>query len=273
MIVITLALKIDEAERARAMRKDTKNLEAYDYFLRGWQHYHRRSRSENRKARQLFQRAIELDPRYASAYIALAWSHLWDFFYGGTEFPNRALQQAHDLAKKALSIDASNAGAHFVLGTVHVRRGKYDLATSEFQRAIELNPNDPRAHEDIGDVMLYSGQTDNAVHSFETALRFNPNLSPGSFMNFGLAYYLKGRYPEAIKTVKKGLIRNPDFAGYHVVLAAAYAKLGRQEEAMHSAAAVLKRQPFFEIESYGSIFRNPDDRAKIVEGLRKAGLK
>jgi adenylate cyclase len=272
-IVITLALKIDRAERARAVRKDTESLEAYDYLLRGWQHYNHGSRSENREARQSFQRAIELDPRYASAYVALAWSYLWDISYGATEFPNQALQRAHDLAKKALSFDESNAGAHFVLGTVYVRRKQFDLATSELQRAIELNPNDPRAREDFGDVMLYTGRTDNAIHFFETALRFNPNLSPGSFMNLGLAYYLEGRYPEAIKTVKTGMTRNPDFAGYHIVLAAAYAKLGHQEDAKRSAALVLKLNPFFEIDSYGSIFSNPDDREKIVDGLNSAGLQ
>jgi hypothetical protein len=58
-----------------------------------------------------------------------------------------------------------------------------------------------------------------------------------------------------------------------MVLAAAYAKLGRSEDATHSAAAVLRHYPFFEIDSYGSVFRNPDDRDKIVEGLRQAGLK
>ena len=255
------------------MRKDTQSLEAYDYLLRGWQHYYHESRSENKKARQMFQKAIELDPDYASAYVALAWSHLEDFYYGWTEFPDQALQQARELAKKALSIDASNAGAYFVMGSVNVRRGQYDLAINELQRALELNPNHPRAREDMGDIMLYSGRTDEAIRSFETTMRFNPNLSPGSFMNLGLAYYLKGKYSETISTIKKGLIRHPEFVGYHIVLAAAYAKLGRRQEAKHSAALVLKYEPFFETDSYGSIFRNPDDRNKSVAGLRQAGLK
>ncbi len=111
----------------------------------------------------------------------------------------------------------------------------------------------------------------------ETALRLDPRLDPnvsmGTFWDLGLAYYLQGRYDDAIRTSKRGLGRRPDFVWYHITLAAAYAQSGRSEEAVREAATVLRLNPFFEVDSFGTLFRNPADRAAIADGLRKAGLK
>ena len=88
-----------------------------------------------------------------------------------------------------------------------------------------------------------------------------------------LAYYLKERYDDSIRILQRGLARRPDYVGHHIVLAAAYAQLDRSEDAAQEVATVLRLDPFFDVESYGSVFRNPADRAKIADGLRKAGLK
>jgi adenylate cyclase len=271
-IVAKMAIQIDKAESIRVIRKDTDNLKAYDYLLRGWKHYYQYTRENNKKARIMFQRATEIDPLYSSAYGALALSYLNDFHYGWTMFPNKSLQQAHDFAKKALSLEESNALAHSVLGSFYLRRKQYDLAISELQRSIELNPNYSRSKNSLGSVLLYSGRTDEAIYWIESALRLNPRISMGSFMTLGQAYYLSGRYEDAIMILKKGLARRPDFVGNYIVLAAAYAKAGFTEEAKHTGTKVLRLHPFFEIDSYGSVFRNPEDRSKFVDGLRKAGL-
>jgi adenylate cyclase len=272
-IVTKMAIRIDESERARIMRKDTENLQAYDYLLRGWEYFYQNTREGNKDARLMFQRAIEIDSRYSSAYAALAWSYLNDFYYGWTMFPDKSLQRTHDLAKKALSMEESNALAHSALGSIYLRRRQYDLAMSELQRAIELNPNDTHSQRQLGSVMLYSGRMDEAIYWIESALRLNPNLSLGAFMLLGQAYYLSGRYEDAIMILKKGLAKKPDFMGHHLMLAAAYAQAGYTEEAKRSAAKVLRLDPFFELDSYGTVFRNSEDRAQIVQGLRKAGLK
>ena len=107
----------------------------------------------------------------------------------------------------------------------------------------------------------------------ESGIRFNPIATPGTYMELGLAYYLKERYDDAVKAAKQGLVKKPDFVGHHVVIAAAYAQLGRIEDAKLSVQEVLRRHPFFEVNSYGTIFRNQSDRKHLREGLRKAGLK
>lgn len=267
-----MAIRIDETERARAMRKSTDNLQAYDYQLRGWAFIYQNTRGDNKHARLMFERAIEIDPRYASAYAALAWSHLNDFYFGWSMFPNKSLERAHDFAKQALRIEESNAPAHSALGSIYLRRRQYDLAIIELQRALELNPNDTRSQNQLGSVMLYSGRKDEAIYWLESALNLNPHLSLGGFMILGQAYYLTGRYEDAITVLKKGIAKNPEYVGLHIMLAAANAQAGHAKEAKHWATKVFRLNPFFEIDSYGSVFRNPKDRAQIINGLRKAGI-
>jgi len=267
-----MAIRINETERKRIMRKDTDKLQAYDYLLRGWEHFYQNTRQGNKDARLMFQRAIDIDPRYSLAYAALAWSYLNDFYYGWTQFPNKALDRANDLSKKALNIEESSALAHSALGSIYLRRRQYDLAMSELERAIELNPNDTQSQRQLGSVMLYAGRKDEAIYWLESALRLNPHLSLGAFMLLGQGYYLSDRYQDAITILQKGLAKNPDYVGHHIMLAATYAQVGNIEEAKRSAASVLRLDPFFELQSYGTVFRNSEDRAKIVKGLKKAGL-
>ena len=272
-IVLKLAIKIGETERARALKKETDNLKAYDYKLRGIEFLLRRERAANREAKRMFEKAIEIDPRYASVYLGLSRTYLQEFYYGWTEFPDQALQKAHDLAHRALSIDNSLAGAHAVLGEVYNRRQQDDLAVGELNRAIEINPNDTDSYTLLGMVMLYQGRAEKAIRLLETSMRFDPHATPGTSMNLGLAYYLMGRYEEAINLLHRGVARRPDFAGTHIALAAAYAQAGRLEEARQEATTVLRLYPFFELDDYGTVFRRPEDRDAIIAGLRKAGLK
>ena len=270
-IVATLAIKVGEAELARAMHKDTDNLEAYDYLLRGSE-YIGKGRSANIKAKEMFRKAIELDPDYGSAYYVLGWTYFMDATSGWTEFPVKAMQRAQDLARKALSFDESKAGPYRLLGTCYLYQGEYDLAISELQRAIALNPNSPGGYHSLGWGLLFAGLTDEAIKALETALRLDPNRRATPFF-LGLGYYFKGRYNDAIQILKKGLSRAPNHEDMHITLAAVYAQAGHREDAAREAKKVLEIRPFFEVDAYGTALRNPTNRKHIQEGLRKAGLK
>ena len=270
-IVATLAIKVSEAELGRAMRKDTSSLEAYDYVMRGWEYYSRSTRSENIKAKEMFRKAIELDSDYNDAYTALGWTNLTQATNGWTEFADQALQQTHDLAKKALDLEVSDASAHALLGTFYVYKGEYDLANSELQRALELNPNSSRGYYTLGWGLLYSGRKDEAIKALETALRLDPNRKFNFFL--GMGYYLRGRYDDSIKVLKQSLSRLPNSLPLHIALTATYAQAGRMEEAAREVKMVLEFDPFFEVGAFGTAFRNPEDRKRIRNGLIKAGLK
>jgi adenylate cyclase len=271
-IVRELALTIDQTERTRALRKPTANLEAYDYVLRGYHHFYKRTREANREARRLFKQAIGLDREYAAAYVGVADTRIWDAMYGWTEFPNRSLEQAHAYVLKAIRFDPHNARAHSTLGYIHMRTEAYDQAIDELQKAIELNPNDWGSYRHQGAVMLYSGRIDEALKLYKIAFKYDPYESPGIFMNMGIIHYLKGEYDDALKWLQNGAGRYPSFLGLQLMLAATFAQLDRNADAKAAAEQVRRISPFFEVDFYGGVYRNPEDREKITAGLHKAGL-
>ena len=113
----------------------------------------------------------------------------------------------------------------------------------------------------------------NRLLSLETARQFDPNLGYGNFMFLGIGYYLKGQYAKAIRVLEEGVSRQREWVGNHIILAAAYAQSDRLADAEREVNEVLRLDPFFEIDNYGTVFQNKEDRDKIVNGLRKAGMK
>jgi TolB-like protein/Flp pilus assembly protein TadD len=268
-----LALKLQDMERQRALKKPTGSLDAYEYALRGRLYLAQDSRAANNQARQMFERAIELDPAYASAYAALGMTRLKSAVSGWTEFPDEALEQAKRLAQKAIDLDADNAEAHRVLGGVYFNEVQFDLALSEDNRAIDLNPNDAGSYAARGAVLTFTGYPKEAIDSFDIARRLNPSLGAGRLEPVGWAYYLDKRYEDAIMVLKGGLGASPDDYFIYAGLAAAYAQLDRKTEAASAAADVRRVWPFFAVGTFARQFENETDRALVIDGLQKAGLE
>jgi adenylate cyclase len=273
-VVGTLAVKLSDIERQRSLAKPPENLQAYDYLQRGWEHYRRNTRADNREARKLLEQAIALDPNYASAYAALAVVRQVVVPAGWAEQPAEALNDAERLARKALQLDSSNAQAHAVLADIYLNRSQYDLARAEDDQAIALNPNDARSHAARGGVLVYAGEPEEAIKSFEIARRLNPTMDIAlQYYSIGWAYYLVRRYDDAARLSESGVRQDPSDYFTHACLAASYAQLGRMEDAARAVSGTLHAWPFFRVEVFVSQFKREADRALIAEGLRKAGLK
>lgn len=267
-----LALKVNQSERALAMRKSTGKLEAYDYYLQAYHHHYQRTLDGNIKARQLFQKAIALDPNYAAAYVGLAQVRERAVLFGYTEFPNVVLQEALDLAKKAVHLDDSNASAHGELGYIYLRYGEYNLAKSELQKAIDLNPNDSISYRHMGAVLLYSGLPEESLAWHKKHFEYYPDISSGTYMNIGIAHYLNGDDDRAIDWLEQAATKWPNFLGCHIILASIYGNANQMKKAEAEKAEILRLSPFFRVKFYGVAYQNPTHREKIVAGLYKAGL-
>ena len=271
-VVGKLAIKLNGLETQRAFKKPTGSLEAYDYLLRGRDADAHDTRAMNIEARKLFEQAIHIDPAFASAYAALGWTRLKAAISGWTEFREEALQQAEDLARKAIAIDDENAEAHRLLGAVYFNRSQFGLAISEYDRAIALNPNDAASYVTRGSILTWTGHAREAIESFAVAKQLNPSLGSGRLEPVGWAYYLDRRYTDAVTAFEAGLHASPNDYFIYAGLAASYAQLGQQGDATRAAAATMHTFPFFEVNGFASQFQSAADRALIIEGLHKAGL-
>lgn len=268
----TLAVRLGDLELGKAASKSPSSLEAYDFVLRGRDLLSRATRTDNSRARSMFENALALDPNYVPAIVGLGLVDLNAIRYGWTADPLEALQRAERLGHKAIAIDESSPGAHALLGRVYIRRGDLDRALDGMKRALALNPSDPDSYAGLGNALLLLGDVDGAIKAIETAVQLHPSISPTDYFRLGMAYILAGRNTDAIRTLERALVRDESNVFINAMLAGAYAETERQEDAMGRANVVKQLSPIFATADVGSLFRNPDHREKIVAALRKAGL-
>jgi adenylate cyclase len=268
----TLASRLTNLELAKANTKPPSSMEAYDLVLRGRDLFGRVNRSANSQARALFERAIELDPGYAPAYIGLGRVELNGVRQGWTADPEAALQRAEALGQKAIALDSTSAGAHALLGSIYIRYAEYDRALDEMRRALELNNSDPDAYAGLGTALLWSGDVVGSVKAFETASKLGLEFTVNDSFSLGTAYLLADRSADAVRTLERSLERTKTDVYSNAILAAAYAEAGRQADALRQAASVRELDPRFDSADFGSLLRKPELRTKLAAALNKAGL-
>ena len=267
-----LAVKLTRLEQARSAAKPPSNLEAYDLVLRGRALMARHTRSANVETRSLFQRAIDIDPSYAAAYVGLGNAYQLSIIRGWTDQPAEALNRIQNLATTAIGLDASDPSAHALLGQVWLLSRRYDQAIDELKLALDLNPSNAETYAWLGRALLFTGALDDAIKASETALRLDPNLDAHRVWDLGTAYFLAGRTADSMRLMAQTVAREPGFVFGYVTLAAASSEAGKSDDAARAAAAVRKLDPFFDAGRFGSLFRIPEHQAKISSALRKAGL-
>ncbi len=273
-IVTTLKLQLTLWEQGVLVRKTTDNLEAYDYYLRGLEYGFRFTKEASAQAKQMYEKAIELDPHYAQAYASLGMSYFVDWNLQWNQTPE-TFARATDLAQKSITLDDSLPNSHFLLGWIYLWKKQHDRAIAEAERAIALDPNFVSGYVELGDILNFAGQPEKAIELIEKAMRLNPHFPGVYFNNLGAAYLMARRYEEAIAALKKCLTYTPTYFYAHMNLATAYSELSREEEARSEAAEVLRINPQFSLEvlKQTAPVKDPAVAERIFTALRKAGLK
>ncbi len=274
-IVGALAIKLTNAEQRRVFSKPTGSLEAYDLVLRARMLLNRSERISNREARNLLAQALAIAPNYAAAHVALAEAEWHRALLGWVEDSQEAVNRGAALALRVLALDDpdSQVRAHGLLGIIYTVEGKYAQALAEVDRALEMNGSDASAHASRGGVLLWQGRVEEAISSIETAQRFDPQLRPGFQYDLAWAYYMAGRFRDALTQSDRGLLKHPEFHNFHVIRMLALAELGGDGEATRLAVELVKtRLPFFQPELLGIRFANAPDMEKVQRTLRKAGF-
>jgi adenylate cyclase len=273
-IVFALKIQLTPEEQARFRQAPTDNLEAYDYFLRGQAYFWRFTREANIQARQMFEKAIELDPQYAGAYAVLSWNYLIAWLSQWNQDPQLPAQ-AFVLAQRAVGLNDSLPLAHSILGLAYGLQKQHEQAIAEGEKAITLDPNYADGYARLGTIFNFAGRPEEAIEMEEKALRLNPHDPFLYLFTLGFAYRLMGQYEEAITAFKRVLSRNPNFFPAHLHLLVAYSELGQEVEARTAAAEFLRLSPNYSLEVYRQRlpFKDQAELERFLDGLRKAGLK
>ena len=274
-VVAALAITLTMAEQSRSLGKETKDLQAYDYVLRGNSFHHRMTKVDNHKAKEMFERAIERDPEYAPAYAGLAWVLVHDSNQGWSSDAQRALKAGLENAERAVLLDNSLAKAHLALADAYCWTKRQEQAVAEGRRAVALDPSYADGHMALAYYLVTAGYAEEGVEEVQKALRFNPLHANRLYYGIlSTCHYMLKQYEAAIEAGEQAVSRDPEHYEPHMFLASAFAQLEKTDEASRHAQEIMRLNPSFSLQHYAESlpFKNKTDLDHRIAGLRKAGL-
>ncbi len=246
-IVQALKVKLSEKEKQVLEKAATKDVQAFDFYLRGRKFFYQAGRKSIEFAREMFSKAIKRDPDYSLAYAGIADCCSWLFMYCDSNKVN--LEESIKACQKALELDSELAEAHAALALAVSLSKQYDKAEKEFETAIRLNPKLFEAYYFYARTCFVQGKLEKAAKLFEQACLVSPDDFQAQFL---LGNTLKGlnlvekaeiAYRSGLEIVERLLELNPDnvralYLGAHGLI-----ELGEQEKGFEWANRALSINP------------------------------
>ena len=270
-----IAAEIYRAEASAPPRPSSKDLTAWDQFLKGLSHYYRQTKADYEASISLFKEAIALDPALSIARAYLATIIIQGIQFGWIKSTREFWTTAMSLAESSVRLDPRSSFAFSVLSYLHAMEGHHEAAMDASKRAVELNPYDMGARGVLGLCHFMSGEHRQAIELFSTAAqRGNTDPRYQFAAANAFSHYLLRQYDASLSWAREALYSNPNHLQVLTVRAAALAQLGRSEEAATAAEVLLTNYPGLTVERHLRNFhwKNPADIAHYREELMKAGV-
>jgi serine/threonine protein kinase/Flp pilus assembly protein TadD len=243
----TLRVMLTDKEKRAIEKVPTRDIQAYDYYLRGRRVFYELRRKSFEFARQMFARAIVIDPGYAAAFAGVADSS--SFLYMWFDASEDNLREATHASRRAVELDPESAEAHAALGLAESLSKNYHVAEKEFEEAMRLNPRLYDAAYLYGRCAFSQGQMEKAVGLFQKASELDPaDYQTLNLLN--LCLRALGRDEEARAVTRAAFERterhievHPEDARALYLGALALQQLGDPERALKWAARALAIDP------------------------------
>ncbi len=246
-IVEALKLKLTFSEKLSLTKRNTVNAQAYDLYLRGQDYQYRLTKRCTEYAISLYEKAIELDPRYAAAYAAC--SSAYGAMYQWFARDQKSRDKAQELSFKALMYDGNLAEAYTAMGLSYFIWGRLEEARASSSKAIELDPDDFIAHWTLGRIQFSLGKHEEAAILFKKVIALKPAFY-SAYVDIAQACEQLGRMEEvnAARDELRSrlpvyLLQNPDDARARIILAVMLVEGGDREGALAEGTKALELSP------------------------------
>ena len=275
-IISAIEPQLLSSERNRALRKPPESLDAWENYQRGLWHTFRYKPEERNLALSLFERAIELDPHFASAHAGLAFALYVYILLGGSPDSAADLERSYSSASMAITLDENDPLAHAALCRVYLLQAKPEMATLAADKAILLSPNFAMAHFGRGHSLWHAGRAVEAIPCFDAAMRLSPHdpLMWAYMASKAVALVLRGELNEAIAWSRRAQ-QQPNAAIFaHVGEICALGLMNRRAEADEAVERARKSMPDVTIRHLVQVLpiTHLPSRETFLKGLRQAGL-
>jgi TolB-like protein/Flp pilus assembly protein TadD len=242
-IARALRVVLTEKEKRAIEKKQTHDVQAYDYYLRGRQFFHQLRRKGFDFARQMFARAIVIDPGYARAYAGVA--DCCSLLYAFWDSTDANLKEADAASKKALELDPELSEAHVSRGLAVSLSKNHEEAEREFELAIRLDPECFEAHYFYARACFTQGNLEKATSLYAKASQIRPEdyqsrILMGEIYN-GMGQNVEGAksLQDGLRAAEKHLELHPDDARALVLGAGALCHLGERSRSFEWAERAL----------------------------------
>ena len=242
-----LRIVLTEKEKREIEKVPTRDVRAYDFYLRGRQFFHQFREKGFALAREMFEKAIEVDPLYARAYAGIADCSAFIYFYWRSTDEN--LEKADMASRRALELDPDLAEAHASRGMIYSFRKQFADAESEFQLSLRLNPRLFEAYYFNARNLYSQGRLEEAARWFEQASRVDPEdyqapmLRASALHGVGKKYESEMGYRQGLLAAERHLEIHPDDARALYFGANALTQLNEHERAIRWAERALEMEP------------------------------
>ncbi len=275
-IVEALKLKLSFTEKLSLTKRQTVNVQAYDLYLRGQDYLYRLTKRSVEYAIQLFEKAIELDPRYAAAYAACsgAYGQMYQYFSRQDKYRDKA----QEFSFKALMYDSNLPEAYAAMGLSYFIWGKFDEAAASGRKAIELDPDNFIAYWTLGRIHFSTGNFLEALELFQRAIDIKPGFYVAhldvkqTLESLGRAEEAQAALRKVMEILPNYLLQNPDDARAKLFYSIALLETGRREEALAESAAALALAPGDSLMLYNGacLYARLGEKKKAIATLRDA---
>jgi serine/threonine protein kinase/Flp pilus assembly protein TadD len=275
-IVDMLMVKLTPTEKVVLSKRSTVNVEAFDYYLRGRDSLYQRSKKSMLLAVQLFQKAIDLDPRYAEAYAGLGESY--SSLYLDAERNSIWLDKAIESSLKALMYDPTLSEAYAALGLSYFSKQLYDDAITASQKAIDLDPNNFLGYWVLGRIYHNRDRDEEAIELLQKVISLNPDFY-SAYGDLQIVYARLGeteKYKETVQTslkvYERYLAKHPDDARGHMFYATDLAQVQRFDEAKTQASRALELNPDDPLMLYNAtcFYAQMGEKKLAIESLKNS---
>jgi len=261
---------LQDAEIRRSAERPTRDLTAYDLYLRAMSHAAPWEKEGIFAALDLLGPAIERDPHYGSALALAAACHQNLHVNGWADDLESSRREGINLARRALRVASDDPG---VLGNAAYVLAYFgediDAAMELIGRALTLNPSFARGWVISGWLRLWAGQSESAISHFETSLRLSPHARrAGTFMAIGVAHFFARRFADARAMLLRSVQEHPGWAPTYRFLAACCAHMGRLDEAQDMVRRLREITPL--VVPSATHWRSVEQREFYLQGLRLA---
>ena len=252
---------------------------AYDFFLRGLSYFAKHNIQDTIYARQMFERAIEVDPEFGRAWAGLAYTYGLEQLYFNASNVNR--DEALRTSRKALELAPERAESHISAGIAHCMVQEYAKSESEFDKAIALDAKNYDAWYFYGRTKVHEGELERAIELFEQAAKVRPE-DYQSMLLLPQLYHSVGNQERELETARQGIERarasldlNPDDNRALNMIAFALLRTGDREEAVRCMEESVRKEPMDTIVHYNAacLYALAGEPEKSIDCLENCHLK